>query len=309
MTFNVPGMNDPDEAEAIRKDYSYPIAQLAHLTEKPYAYQRDGSIDDPLEAAAVQGAHEINAFLMSAPALNRQGRFEEQEAEAERWMGVFDSNKDTQDKKAEDQALLQSLLNRWSAADSFMLQAKIIEDQRGIEYAENMMVKPFGEDKSDPRSLYDIYEDCVRERDQVELESVQLPPSLNMYFGCRLEQQKIMREQRYDLAMGHPTLDLTEVKRDLAKGKNIHDLFFRMPWAFELAYNTVMASMLDRHRPPRAANVPDRGPAPSAPYAHALLPTTRRLPGNERPGRRRRRRTRQPSAAPRMARRQETTAA
>ena len=251
ISLKVPGGEAADRADLIKDTYSWPIAQLARLTEKLYSYQRDADVDDPLEAAAIQGAHELNDFLMDAPALNRQGRFDEQEEQAQRWMDMFRENTDPEEKKSKDLQQLQTLLNRWSAADGFMHQAKVIEDQRGIDYASTMEIQLSEEnDQAEAEKLYDKYLACSKERDQVELVAAQLPPSLNMYFWCRLEQQKIMREQRYDLAMGYPTRDLTAVKRDLAEGKNIHDLVSKMPWPFRLAYNQVMASMLsgEAHR-------------------------------------------------------------
>ena len=66
-----------------------------------------------------------------------------------------------------------------------------------------------------------------------------------MYFRCRVKQYEIMRERQYDLAMGYPTHDVTELKHKLAEGGNVHDLVPEMTWPWKLGYNLVTRSTSD----------------------------------------------------------------
>ena len=75
-------------------------------------------------------------------------------------------------------------------------------------------------------------------RDKAEMEATELSPPEYQLFWRRLRQYQITRERAYDLALGFPTLDVTELKQQLAEGGNVHDLVPKMLWAFKEAYSS-----------------------------------------------------------------------
>ena len=82
-------------------------------------------------------------------------------------------------------------------------------------------------------------------RDKAEMEATELSPPECQLFWRRLRQYQITRERAYDLALGFPTLDVTELKQQLAEGGNVHDLVPKMLWAFKEAYQLVTRSTAD----------------------------------------------------------------
>ena len=73
---------------------------------------------------------EIIDNYMSAPALNRQGRYEEEETLAAFWVKEMATIT-----LPPDSPNVQTLLSDWNKADSFMLEARIFEKQHGIPAA------------------------------------------------------------------------------------------------------------------------------------------------------------------------------
>ena len=127
-------------------------------------------------------------------------RYDEEEKRAKDWQTKIDANT-----KPDPEPDLDGLLNRWSEADAFMLQARIVEEQRGIDEA---------------AEHYERYISMDKQRQEVQMDAAELPPAYNMLFWCRLRQYGIMRERAYDLAMGYPTHDYTDVKTP-ARGPGI----------------------------------------------------------------------------------------
>ena len=246
--------------------YSMPIAQIQRLTEKLYGYERDANLDQHLEQSAVMGANALNDLILDAPCVNRELRFAVEEGRAKEWMKIIDQSPvapNSGDQSIEDR--LEDLLNRWGSADAFMLRARVVEEQRGIDEAEKMTVTGRDGEKT---LLYDEYIRRKQERDDVEMESSELPPAWNMLFWCRVRQYQIMRERAYDSAMGYPTHDYTDVKAAIAAGQNIHDLVPRMPWPFREAYQLVTGSMLDGkdHRTLMMSMIAGQLPQPQVPW-------------------------------------------
>ena len=260
---------DDEAAMAMKFGYSQPIAQVSKLSQKMYGYMRDGNIKDDDEKTAVRGSNAINDLILMAPCVTRQERYDEEEMRAQQWIkligpGVRDgrfpldpyaqlppgAGEDPDDdpdgevvrpegevlvlpagsRGTEERPDINRLLEEWGSADAFMLQCRIDEERYGIDYAERH---------------YDEYDRNEELRRDAEMRASRLPPAENMLFWCRVRQYKIMRERAFDLAMGHPVNDFTEVKRELAEGKDIHDVAHRMPWAFRVGYDRVLASMMD----------------------------------------------------------------
>ena len=113
-----------------------------------------------------------------------------------------------------------------------------------------------------------------KQRQEVQMEAAKLPPAFNMFFWCRLRQYGIMREQAYDKAMGHPTHDFTDVKTEIAAGRDIHEIVHLMPWPFREAYQLVMGSMLDgeSHRTVLMAMIAGQLPPPTMPWGGGMMP-------------------------------------
>ena len=220
------GGDGASEAEMAQKfGYSMPIALLFRMTQKMYGYMRDGNISDPLEVAAVKGANSLNDVIFDAECLNRQGRYDEEKESSRQWLALAN-----QEKRDSDSPDIDVLLRKWSEADAFMLQATIVEEQQGIDAA-----KP----------LYPKFIEMQEQRDVVQMAAAQLSAPENMLFWCRVRMYQIMRERAHDLALGYPTHDFTEVKRQLAEGGNVHDLVPDMAWPWREGYQLVMGSTAD----------------------------------------------------------------
>ncbi len=243
------------EAEMAAKfGYSMPIAKLLRRTETLYGYIRDANIVHPIDLVAARGSNALNDVIFDADCLNRQGRYDEEEERARQWLRLVETS------KHDDESLeIDDLLRRWSEADAFMLQARIVEERDGIDAA-----KP----------LYQEFEAMRQQRDDVQMEAAKLPPAENMLFWCRVRQYKIMRERAYDLALGYPTHDFTEVKRKLVEGGNVHDLIPEMAWPWKVTYQLVTTSTADgeSYRTMMMAMYAQELPRPQAPPVWGGMP-------------------------------------
>ena len=240
---------DDEMALALRFGYSQPITQISKLAQKVYGYMRDGNVTELDEKAAIMGSNALNDLIMDAPCVTRQERYDDEEERAKTWLGQVDpglrrghfkldpymaraanDNGVSHGETEEDEYDMTRLLHQWAAADAFMLQARVDEERYGIDYAERH---------------YDAYDRAEEDRRRAELQASELEPAENMLFWCRVRQYKIMRERAFDLAMGYPVHDFSQVKREIAEGKDIHDVAPRMSWAFLAGYHRVIGSMLD----------------------------------------------------------------
>ena len=229
--------------------FSAPIAQISRLSQKFYGYMRDCNVESFIEKSAVMGSNSLNDLIMDAPCVNREGRYREEEGRAKEWLRILEEREDS----AEQLKKVDEIIDRWSSADSFMMQARIIEEQRGIEVAEE---------------LYPEYIESQKTRDAAEMDASKLPAAANMFFHCRRRQVQIMRERGYDLAMGYPTHDFTELKAEISEGTDAHDLVHKTPWAYREGYQLNMASMIDgeAHRTLLMSLLAGQLPAPPMPY-------------------------------------------
>ena len=256
---------EDEAAMAMKFGYSQPIAQVSKLSQKMYGYMRDGNIKDDDEKTAIRGSNAINDLILMAPCVTRQERYDEEEMRAQQWIKLIGTGirgsqfpldpyepppgGDDEDLDGDGEVIrptgevrvmpvghrgprddIHRLLEEWGSADAFMLQCRIDEERYGIDYAERH---------------YDEYDRMEELRRDSEMRAARLPPAENMLFWCRVRQYQIMRERAHDLAMGYPINDFTEVKRELSDGKDIHDVAHRMPWAFRVGYDRVLASMMD----------------------------------------------------------------
>lgn len=255
---------DSDAAMALKYGYSAPITQISRLAQKLYGFMRDASVEDPIARSAIKGTNALNNFLMGAPCLNRQGRWDAEEEQATRWQRLIDADRRSADKVEDSEGnevdpseLMSDILRRWSTADATMGYARIYEELHGIEASMH---------------LHDDYGKAEEAKDKALRDAATLPPNHNMLLWCRIRQYEIMRERRYDLAMGYRTQDVTDIKRKIADGADIHDLASDMLWPFQESYQGVMASMMDgkAHRTLLTAlmaqQVPNQQQPPMMPY-------------------------------------------
>ena len=126
--------------------------------------------------------------------------------------------------------LVEDLVHKWGACDAYMFQVLLDEERHGIDYAEQH---------------YDRYERIERIRRDTEFLASVLPPAENAYFWCRIRQQGIIRERSYDVAMGFPIQDYSDVLEQINASKNIHDLAHHLDWSFDNAYRRITGSMLE----------------------------------------------------------------
>ncbi len=219
------GGEDNEAAMALKYGYSQPLAQLSRLSQKLIAFMRDGNITDPLTQRAVLGALALFDLIFDSPCVNRQGRFEEEDLRITHWESHLDA-----DTRAKEDPILQDLLRKWSAADAFISQCRVIEEMRGIGAASNH---------------YEEYREMLAQREEAQFEAVHLTPAYYQIFWCRVRQYRIMRERARDLALGFPVEDYTAVKALLLAGRDVNELVHLLPWPFREAYYTVQGSLLD----------------------------------------------------------------
>ena len=263
---SIRGGGDEDMEAKLYKElgYSAPIALYTRLVSKMYGFMRDGNLETHLEQTAVRQMNALNDIIMSAPCVNRQGRYEEEERRAQHWIGVIsrtrssvleseeENEEDEKSQKTDLEEVFEDLIHRWSAADAFMLQARIVEERQGIDAAQH---------------LYERYKECSAKRDAVEMEATELPPAHYQLFWCRVRQYRINRERSFDLAMDYPVEDMAEVKAELDKGKDVNDLVHKMLWPYKESYQLVLSSMLDgkAHREMVMAMIAQQLPSHSGP--------------------------------------------
>ena len=216
---------ETNEAEMWKQfGFSATLAELFRMIRKPYGYMRDGNLKDDVDVAAVKSANALHDLIFNAPCLNRQERFDKEEAKARHQMGKID------DRLRDPELDVDKLRHEWSKANAFMLQARITEERDGLDAA---------------RHMWKEFEEMKAKRDDAELKASRLQPAEYHLFWCRVRQYQIMAEETYDLALGYPTHDFKDVKEKLARGENVHDLVQEMAWPWQESYRLVMSSMLD----------------------------------------------------------------
>ena len=237
-----PGEGEDEASLAMKFGYSAPIMQISKLSQKLYGFFRDAKILGHLEQSAAKGTNSLNDMILDAACVNREGRYQKEEEQAREWQKIMSDSPAADDdidegagekKKRTDlnyPALMEKHLLDWSNADAFILQARIVEEQRGIDEA---------------AKHNDHYLEMIQQRDDAQMAAAELPAPQNMFFWCRVRQYVIMRERAYDLAMGYPTHDYTAVKTAIAEGHDIHDLVPAMPWPFRESYQMYTGSMMD----------------------------------------------------------------
>ena len=123
-------------------------------------------------------------------------------------------------------------------------------------------------------TLFSRYIEMAELMEQVLLEASNLTSDQNMYFWCRIREVEIARERSYDLALGHPTVDLHDLKEALSSGKPVHDLIPDMLWPFKLGFHEAMGTMLDgeAHRALLISLTAGQHPPQPAPMMPYVMP-------------------------------------
>ena len=136
---------------------------------------RDGNVESHLERSAVKAAMSPHDFIFDAPCVNRGGRFEEEEGRAREWLRLIEQNPETYKDDNEDSpykdefAHLDALLKKWGEADAWMLQARIVEEQQGLDAS---------------KKLYPEYTVRKGEREEVLMEAAELPRPSTCFSGA-----------------------------------------------------------------------------------------------------------------------------
>ena len=209
-----------DAEQAILEDYLQSLEedQLALESAEEMEDYLHSLEEDQLALESAEDADEDAAIEVVIPEQRRRGR----------------PPKDKEEPKRVPIPLVEDLVNKWGACDAYMFQVLLDEERHGIDYAEQH---------------YDRYEKH-RARSAATPSSWPsvLPPAENAYFWCRIRQMGIIRERSYDVAMGFPIHDFSDVLEQINAGKNIHDLAHLLDWSFDNAYRRITGSMLERRR-------------------------------------------------------------
>lgn len=156
--------------------------------------------------------HEITNLILNAECTTRKEREEELEQRSRELKPKCDDS---------ELAKIDKLLETWSQAESFIRMARVKEERDGIDAATH---------------LYDEFSEMKKQRDSAELEAHNFSPDGQSLFWCRISRYRIIYDRNDDVALGIPTADYSDVKRELENGADVHKLVHRMPWSFQESY-------------------------------------------------------------------------
>lgn len=126
-------------------------------------------------------------------------------------------------------AKVEALIDQWSEANTFMLNATIYEDTHGRAAA---------------RHLYDDFEKASTDKAEAEFEAGKLPAAYAHWFRARIRRMEIAAERSYDVAMKLPTFDYGEVRDHIRDGRSIGDIVMDMDPFFQTVYEAVEVSLV-----------------------------------------------------------------
>ena len=322
----VKGSAGGDSEQEMLKNFAFsaPIAKKAEQENKLYGFMLSANVVDLLQRRAIMATNLINDLLMDAPCLNREDRMDYERKRARYWRSSME-HAPTPGEEVPDP---EHLINLWSSAHAFKLQARIYQDIHGIDEAESFVLEEDPDESQEqeqsrlPRwdfnsdrwrcpvlpchgwdrdrtllvlhishhpeepppdlkeakpirvTLFDRYKEMAELMEKVLVETTKLTSDQNMYFWCRIREVAIGRERSYDLALGHPTVDLHELKESLASGKPVHDLIPDMLWPFKIGFHEAMGTMLDgeAHRGLLISMMSGQHPPQPAPMMPYMMP-------------------------------------
>ena len=200
----------------------YLVMQAASMHTKK-GIMMQGRVKQPEVIQLFNGLLHLDRIIWDAPAYNRQGRWDAEEDNAQKWQKQM-VREDAPD------GLLDDLMDRWHAGGAFCLEVEIREEKYGLHTVEEHR---------------DRYRAMQKQQESVIFEASGLPPAHNQFFLCRIRQRRIEMEHTKDDSLGIPIVDFTAVKERLRDGKSIHDCVDDMSWCYQEVYNRVFLSVAD----------------------------------------------------------------
>ena len=97
--------------------------------------------------------------------------------------------------------------------------------------------------KTAPLTCRERLKRAREEAERVRYEVAELPPNHNQYFWARIECLQIDIDNNFDVQLGIPVRDYTDVKAKLLSGIPFHQLIDQFPWAFQELYARVRVSL------------------------------------------------------------------
>ena len=97
--------------------------------------------------------------------------------------------------------------------------------------------------KTAPLTCRERLKRAREEAERVRYEVAELPPNHNQYFWARIESLQIDIDNNFDVQLGIPVRDYTDVKARLLSGIPFHQLIDQFPWAFQELYARVRVSL------------------------------------------------------------------
>ena len=193
------GNNSKDEKQD--RGFSEYLVMQASAMHTKKGIMSQGRITEPEVKLLFQGLLHLDSIIWDAPAYNRKGRWNAEEANAKKWQ-VQMAAEDASD------GHLDQLLDDWHAAAAFCLEVECREERYGLPAVEEYR---------------DRYREMIQQQKDVIFEASALPPAHNQFFLCRVRQRRIEMEHTKDDSLGVPIVDFTDVKERLRTGASIHD--------------------------------------------------------------------------------------
>jgi hypothetical protein len=162
--------------------------------------------EDPKVRKVVGGLYEIGLFILKAPASCRKFRLEQAEKRAQKYLSQMTE-------KEREQA--GALVHLWERNALIQQRIRYEENKNGIDAANH---------------LYPEWRSAGDQMDRAEKEASQLGLAANEYFQSRVEQFKILEEEKDEVGQYHNLPDYSDLRRQWYAREPITE---PLPWPWE----------------------------------------------------------------------------
>ena len=221
---------------------------LHHMSEEMHSIRgiiMQGHITDRKEQLLLLGLLDIFRIYITAEAATRQERWDEEERLANRCKGRM--AEETTPKAPDGRDLVEALLHEWYTGAALEQIARVLKHKQGYQRALEQLADYDEDGRLVAAGREQVAEARARQQRAI-FNAAGLPPAHAEYFWCRLRQTSISMERQYDLARGVPTVDYTQVRKEITNGVPLHKLADKLPWPMQEIYSRVIVSQSDGDR-------------------------------------------------------------
>lgn len=206
--------------------YSANVTRELRALRKLYSWIRNVAFE-PAQSQVALGLWSLFRREWMAECTNRIGRFEDEDAQARRWMTLLGGSRDGHAHVAIMEA--DALLKTWNTHAAFQLQVNILRQKLGLDAVEKYRTQ---------------YKRAKQGQIHAEFNAGELDPYAYNYFLCRVRQFQIQAESTMDSARGIAQRDYSDAKKKLASGLvEVEDMMHELPWGFQTLFEIGQTSM------------------------------------------------------------------